>query len=241
MKRTYSSTTVAPYKKRKQYVQRVPRPRFSSRGGVHVIKRMASTQFSLWSNTGISINVATASGGYYTMGVNYSLQNIGYNVNNTSIVTAIPGIADLTSLFDSWRIKKVITRVYFSNNNSSLNSPSLGLPIIYHAIDDDSSNEEVTVSNIQQIHNTRVSQLGGGSSGNSMFSRSLYPKAALVGTGTSQMVAPGNQWIDCATPLAQTYGLKLAYDNSLNATAVDTKVGVMTLVHEVIFELKSTR
>ena len=52
------------------------------------------------------------------------------------------------ALFDTYKINNVRMKMFFTNNNTSVNSPATGLPLIHIANDFDDAQENMTVASI---------------------------------------------------------------------------------------------
>ena len=52
------------------------------------------------------------------------------------------------ALFDTYKINNVRMKMFFTNNNSSVNSPATGMPLVHIANDFDDVQENMTVASI---------------------------------------------------------------------------------------------
>ena len=230
----------------KKYGGRRTIPRGLKVSGVHAFKRMQSFNYSLWTNTGFSASNTVASGGQYQLGMAFSLGQTEVTSASGTALQAVAGASEFSALFDQWKIDRIVVRCMFSNNNSSINSPATCLPVMYTVIDHDGAGFNDTVTGLQQFHNCRVHQLGGGSDKNSVIYRKFSPRVGALGItspsgATSLLEMAKSQWIDCSTPNAVNYGFKIGYDNSMNATVTDTKIGEFNFVIEIFYALKNSR
>lgn len=208
--------------------------------GIHEFQRMTTANYSLWTNTGFSQSLSTGNTFIYlTMGINYSLQQVVNTTGGGNLVSPISGYGELTTLFDQWRIKKINVKIYFSNNNSSINTPATCLPLIYYCLDDDDAAAETGIADILQRSGVKTKQLGGPGYINLNFK----PRVNLSIPGGSNPIgsSPKGTWIDCGYPATNNYGLKLAFDNTSDYTIADTKLGIITFVTTIVYEFKNSR
>lgn len=137
--------------------------------------------------------------------------------------------ADLTSSFDAYRIKRV--DVYFTPRvNYTPDASVLTNAQLWTACDFDGNTvttlTETAAYDSAQLHDARTS-----------FVVSLKPRAALAtysGAFTSYAEAPPDQWIDCASPSVEHYGLITA----MSAQPVATVINVAARFY---IELKRSR
>lgn len=86
----------------------------------------------------------------------------------------MPGVAELQSLFDVFKIRKVSYEIYFSNNESGVNAPNTILPLLHFAND---YNDVATagLTEIQQYPGMVTYQLGK----ERRIKWSVYPRVRL--------------------------------------------------------------
>lgn len=123
----------------------------------------------------------------------------------------LPGYTEFTSLFDQYRIRKVVVR-FIPDITIATPASGTGNNVAYSAIDLDDSTAD-TITGIEQygtcvVHNNVKP-----------FSRIIYPKFAIAAySGAFTSYAQSQGWVDCASASIQHYGLKVAFaQNSGNA------------------------
>jgi hypothetical protein len=158
---------------------------------------------------------------------------IASNVNN--------GYDEFTSLFQSWRIKKVEITLTFSANSNGVTA-SYTLPIIWMANDyTDSSSTNLT--SIQQYNNVKYVQLGNGATKMEDTRYGCYPKlsaGAFQQSGVPGYFAPPKDaWIDTDYPATTHYGTKMCYD--FNASSSSSAIGNLSIYFKYFLEFKTTK
>lgn len=137
---------------------------------------------------------------------------------------AVGGAADMTALFDQWRIKGVSVKVFFTNTNSTTATTTTCMPIVFYAYDSDDI-ATPTEDIIQSYPSMKSYQWGNGSEADGALRIYFKPKAvsatgtqATGGTG-GQVQWPGSAWMDMATPSSVYFGLKMVLPANLNQSA----------------------
>jgi hypothetical protein len=197
---------------------------------VHSFQRTVSYNITLGESTGwggVSLNDIEFS---------FSLEALFVYVGGSSFATqTVPGYNELTALYERWRIKEVVCTPIFSNNNSSINSPTLALPILLCVVDYDDVSL-TTLSQIQQFSNLMVFQLGNGATGppNIRF----VPRAQTLqynGSTSAYSIASPGTWFNTDYPLVPHYALKFYFDNqSVSGTAT---IGSFSFYFTFTFEM----
>jgi len=148
--------------------------------------------------------------------------NYGFNFR----LNDIPQVTTFTSLYDSYRIKKIIIRLSPTVQSQTMSfvtltnvAASAGTPVpvgqCYWSIDHDDS-ASATMAQLRQYSTVKYQNVNKGKD----IVATIYPKIALgayAGAFTSY-ATQGNQWLDCGSPDIQHYGFKFACDayNSAN-------------------------
>lgn len=150
----------------------------------------------------------------HTLQFNFTLQGVNVYCGGTFVTTlALPNNTELTALYDQYRIDWVDCQFMFSNNQSSVNSPTSVLPICYIAKDyDDSGDAGVTA--IQQYATQQTWQLGNWR-GDGIRHVRVKPNVdvAVYNTAIANGYARGKPMlIDTSSPATPHYGIKLALD-----------------------------
>lgn len=171
--------------------------------------------------------------------LNFMLSGVNTIVNGVTVGTAsFPNVAEYTSLFDSYRIRKVEISMYYQSNSSSL-GPQVSLPNISMVNDYDDS-ASTPLQSLQQYDSYRVIQFGNNSN-NGCVKHVVYPKVeTVVNTtgGTTLSLQMSRPWLDCATNNAIYYGVKGNYDNFNVASA---NIGFITFYVKYYVEFKNSR
>jgi len=193
-------------------------PRILNNNSVVGIRRHASTfltfnNFSRWDD-----GVTSSNGLAVTFALDGCRMYVG-GVNSTS--ATIPTNTDFTTLFDSWRIRGVSVKVFFTNTTATSATTTTAMPIVYFTPDsDDVTPPDMNI--IQQYPGTKSYQFGNGATPDGCLRCYVRPKA-LNATGTqtgpTQLGAvswPALAWMDMATPANQYFGLKMVLPPDVN-------------------------
>ena len=236
------------------YNATVQRPRFSAALKYHKFVRTTSTSQTDLNITGSAgpIQVYTSNTQALQCGGSVGMNlNMFFTISGTYLVIAgtncqtltLPNYAELTQLYDQYRIDMVEVTLYFSNNSTNLSSTVVGMPIVGIVKDYDDANT-VAFSDLQQYDTFQSFQLGNATAEGGRYTIRLKPncKAACnsnsVGYGFAQM---GPQFIDCNYPLVQHYGVKLAIDPILYATGTGTQIGQLGIETKYFLTMKHSR
>lgn len=188
--------------------------------------------------------------------VNYGVSlNFGFSLGNViafyptvTVVTApVSNAAEFQALFDTYTIKNVRMKMFFSNNNSSVNSPATGLPLMHICNDFDDIAEAMTTSSILERAGVRTVQFD--AMNRQGLAHWVKPAAKQVVAQTDPVtgvqttsnagVPYGTYWIDCAVSNIVFNGIKLVYDNQ--GRAANTDIGSLTFIFEVEYCFKGYR
>jgi len=187
--------------------------------------------------TAIAINAQTATGLVTASGVSTGLYDMEFNFTQYGCLVSIGGVGiqnmnfqnagNLAALYDQYRIDKVELEIFFSNNTSSVGTPSTTLPIITIVNDYDDSNS-ITLLRANSYTNAVNWQCGRGSSGFA-FKRVLKPNVdTLVYNGvTSAYARSPPVFMDTATNNVPHYGVKMVVD-TIVPTAASTVLGYLS-------------
>jgi hypothetical protein len=171
----------------------------------------------------------------YVVGLTFSL--VGFSVYQPSVGTGTsasvtyPNYNNYLAIFDMGRIRRVTVLAYFSNNNSSTNSVTNNIPLLYSAVDYDASQNPTTGGAVLSYSNSKVIQANAMS--RPCVNETFVPRVdnALttnVLTSNFVSVAPAGTWIDTATSIAPHYGLFVAYDPQ--GATQNTSEGQLTFI-----------
>ncbi len=136
---------------------------------------------------------------------------------------AVSGYAELTALFDSYRIECVEVEFVPMYNMQSISlTGTVKVAELYTAIDYDDNNAAASLGAMNEYRTNKICTW------NQRCKRSFTPRAAaaVYGSGafTSYAQVPANQWMDCASPSVAHYGLKwgITFANTAQTTQLQT-------------------
>lgn len=212
----------------------------------HVFERTTLISVPVWTNSGIGASVNATAGAGYGMAFEFSLTQLLMNIGNGAIsgtqAVTYQGYTEFTALFDEYKILNAKIKMMFTNNNSSVNSPSTALPEFLAITDQDDSTPPADIYAVMQYQKIQIKQLG---QANDPLKRTVYPKPLVqtyrtsVTTGYSTPPAP--IWIDVNQADVPHYGCKMVFNNINNQTAVDTKLGKIDIYCTQRFVMKTVR
>lgn len=142
---------------------------------------------------------------------------LGFTYQFTWNLQQLDAYAQFTSLFDQYRIRKVVC-VFRPQFSETIYTGVLGGQSTYNysAIDYDDANA-LSDSAIREYDTCQVHK------NTDQFTRTIYPRVAVGLYGGSLFNAYGNnsnsQWIDCSNPAVPYYGLKWNTENQSNSTS----------------------
>lgn len=181
--------------------------------------------------------------------------NFGFSLGNviafypSVAVTAIPvtNAAEFQALFDTYTIKNCRMKMFFTNNNSSVNSPATAMPLIHIANDFDDINEQMTTSTILEKAGVRTLQFDAMNHKGLAHWVKPAPKQVVAQTDpltgvqtTSNAGIPfSTYWIDTAVSNIVYNGIKLVYDNQGRSSSTD--IGSLTFIFECEYTFKGYR
>lgn len=215
--------------------------------GAHQFIRTASTSsgniFGLNTNTSTGFTFNGTSTGVFNMQLAFTLSGVQVYFGGTLATTlTLPNYTELTSLYDQYRIDWVECEFYFSNNNSSVNSPQTTLPILYICKDYDDANQAF-VSDIQQYSTQETWQLGNNQGKDGKRTIRVKPNVDVVvfkDVATSGYARGKPMYIDTGSPVVPHYGIKVAYD-PIQYAATSTTVGYLGLVCRYHLSMKMSK
>jgi hypothetical protein len=195
---------------------------------VHKFTRFCSKNISLSESTGW---VATATDLEFT----FSLQQVAVYLGGVFFANiAVPNYTELSALFNSFRIDSVEMTMYFSNNNSSVNSPATGLPLM-NVVFDPTGTAACTLVQAQQYGNNKVVQLGNGADMPPKFMFKPLPSGAVYDTAILSGYGAQPSWINTTNPDVPHYGVKVVYDP---ASAGVTVIGQVQFYFKLNYSLR---
>ena len=211
----------------------------------HLFERTVLLSVPLWTNSGVGASLNATAGSGNNMAFEFSLaailMNIGTGAVSASLNQAMANVTEFTNLFDQYKIVNSKLKLMFTNNNSSINSPSTALPE-FIAMSDSDDSIPLADSAYLQYQKLQIKQLG---QANDPLKRTVYPKP-LVQTYRTAIAAGYSTpekaiWIDVVNSDVPHYGLKIAFNQYAQNTAVDTKIGKLDFYFTQRFMLRCVR
>lgn len=139
--------------------------------------------------------------------------------------------SDITNICDRYKIKKTVVRIYFNSNSNSVQS-SYSLPQVTFVPDYDDASIP-TPAAVREKMGTKIRYFGD----KNYVQITLYPRpvSEVFNTGVTTAYGVRNQqWLDCAYPNVEHYGLKMVLQN-VNLTATAFQVGFKFDVTHTIY------
>lgn len=141
----------------------------------------------------------------------------------------LPNYTELTALYDQYRIDWIELKFIFSNNTSSVNSPSTVLPTFYCVKDYDDTNTAGR-ADLEQYENCQIWQAGSQQMSDGMYIVRVRPNVDIaLYQGVTTGYARGKpMFIDTGSPNVPHYGIKVAWD-TFKSPQGSTIIGYMNL------------
>lgn len=169
---------------------------------------------------------AAAPGGC-VVGLSFSLGQINFNRSiqggaAASINVAVPGVSEMTALFQQYKVTKAVVKIVPSRPDADLASgipvsPLIaGFPTLLSVTDYDDNEATTTVAPLQECGDCRITMLDG------IKTFTVKPKFVGVVTGApSTTVAgpPTTGFLDCAQPNIEHNGIKFGLIAQANYAA----------------------
>lgn len=159
----------------------------------------------------------------------------------------VSNAAEFQALFDTYKINAVRMKMFFTNNNSSVNSPATGLPLLHIVNDFDDAIENLSVNTILERAGVRTIQYDATNAKG--ISHWVKPAAKMVvqqtdrTTGVTSVsdagVPMGATWIDTAVSNVMHNGIKIVYNNQGRNN--NTDIGSVTFMFEIEYTFKGYR
>ena len=195
-------------------------------------------------NQGSVINPPVTVAGGNAFQFNFSLSQMQTLINGGGAGTIAfaqnLNVGEYTALFDSYRIRKVQLQMVY-NADSQSQTMVTGLPNIMMVNDYDDSNNTGPTS-LVQYPSFKLIQMGSGVDNCKYWT--MVPKTQMSVETTTGAVASISgkkyDWIDCATPNAQYFGVKGFVDTQVSGGAL-SNVGFVTFYVKVWVQFKNSR
>lgn len=249
----YSQTTTQesqlsqemPYKKARTYKSRVsksykrsykPKLYKSPYSMVYPIERACQVVMGLNPSLGFYDFTSTNTSLYF--GLSFALEGVTpWLGGSVQTEVGIPSSAELQSLFDKYRIKKVEVEVFYGHNSSESTQPYL--PVITQALDFDSVNG---TNDLNEYAGAQTRQFGNNNGAhkfklyNPTIAQSVGSDAPLIAVIGAQKVSP---WLDTAAPGINHYGMRFQVSNFGSST--NALVGRFIFRFKITYEFKCPR
>lgn len=159
----------------------------------------------------------------------------------------VSNAAEFQALFDTYKINSVRMKLFFTNNNSSVNSPATGLPLLHICNDFDDASENMSVNTILERAGVRTIQYDATNAKGIAHWVKPAAKAVVQQTdpvtgaaSTSDSSVPmGATWIDTAVSNIMHNGVKIVYNNQGRNN--NTDIGSVTFIFEIEYTFKGYR
>lgn len=177
-----------------------------------------------------------ASAGSSNLQVSYALGSSDVRIGGVSIyVPGTPNVAEITSLFDQYKILRVTTRLDWSMNAYSPSADQTqALPIFYYVVDHDDSNDG-TVADLLQYSGVGTHSFLTGGYKPLIITQTPRPLRDVASTGIATGYSPmeRNPFIRTTEANVPHYGLKIALQN-MGAT-VNANIGQLLMTTYIDF------
>lgn len=197
---------------------------------VHEFTRVCSKNFPISDSTGFF-------GTNLDVEFSFSLSQVVAYLSGTLFANInVPSSFEFSSLFQEYKIKEVEVTIYFSNNNSSVNTPSNSLPLI-NVVFDPLNVAATSLTSVQQYENNKVFLLGDGASSPPKFVIKPVPSRLVYESATTNGGSPTSGWISTSQADVPHYGLKIVYD-PLTVPGVPVNIGAIGFYFRSTYQLR---
>jgi len=151
--------------------------------------------------------------------------------------------AEITNLYDNYRIKMVYVHVIPSFNSSEIAygtasaTGSMGIPMMHYTVDNDDAVVPTSRSKVTENSYAKSRRL------DSPFTIAVRPRAQNVVATTAGSAAagmlPANQWLDCDSTTVPHYGLKFWLDEFPTVTSATGSRPFLKFTCTYILEAKN--
>lgn len=202
--------------------------------------KVSSSQATITLIPAQGISIAGLTTGY-VVGMYFTTVGVGFYQPSVGIGTVVTvnysNAADYLPIFDIVRLVRVKVTGYFANNNSSVNSVTNNIPLLYTCVDYDGTSNPTTPAAVLTYDNSKVMQAN--AMGTTCINETIQPRLAVELNNailTTPYVGPSlpGTWLDSTSYTAPHYGMFLAYD-SQGATQ-NTTEGQLTIITELTVE-----
>lgn len=178
----------------------------------------------------------------------FTQQGVYYSLGGGALTSFGTGVFSnanaLAAIYDQYRITRVNVEIMYSCNNSSENSPTIALPILYAVVDYDDTAALGSSAQALGYSSCKTLQLGNSSGGGGgkqymSVSRPAVPTNVQTATGVNANGALlHSPWLNSDTTTTEHNGMKFYY---VPVTSNATLVGYVTFVFRVFFDYKNVK
>lgn len=169
----------------------------------------------------------------------FSLKQLSMYLSGVSTFNAqVPSYSEFTNLFKEWKLEKVRMKMFFTNNNSSVNSPSTALPLL-NVVFDPTNSSATSLSSALQYDNLKTFQLGNGADSPPVLEFRPQPHTLAYDGVTSGYITDKSGWVSCLYPDVPHYCVKVIYDGT-TSPGTSTLIGSVNFYFELHFSMKGT-
>jgi len=171
--------------------------------GIHNFKRSIQFNCPYIPNTGFQWATTSAFG----FSLATSLSQIGKAGGGANTTAAFSGSAELTALFDQYRIMGMTITMFFTANSSESSTAAgltQSLPCILYAEDNSDITVPASANSLCEYANLKSFQFGGGV--NKLIIK-IKPRALMTSNNGNQ-VTSANQWFTTNNATQEFYGIK---------------------------------
>lgn len=175
------------------------------------------------------------------LGINFALSRISISGSTSGAgLYNVASSSEFTSLFDNFRIAKVMMKIVWNQNIATNTSSQTPLPIVQCLYDDDDSTPPVSATELLQRPDMKVHAWGAGNSA-LIHNIPVYPHAKMGGQSVSAQlnsIASRKQWIDIGYPDTEYYGYKFYWDT---LSRYNANIGDLCIYFDIYYDFKGVR
>lgn len=225
---------------------------YGSPSTVHRFKRSIGLCFDL-NQGGATYGLKTATAGVLTpssgsgygfgMAFQFTMANVvtWHDASGSSASWAVPAVNEFQTLFDSYRIRKVVLRMVWNQNVTEVTA-GYALPMFNICNDEDDANAPLGPQELIQRAGNRLVVFGSGNR-SLIQKQTIYPKAlgnaaSSAGGSTSVTHFPSGTWYDTNDLTTNFFGCKIRWDQQ---STVNLSLGSLTIYVDYYLEMKGFR
>jgi len=200
--------------------------------GVHEFKRSLTFNCPYVPNTGFQWATTNAFG----FALSTSLSQLGKYGGGAPTYPTYSGNAELSALFDAYRIKNLRVTMFFTANSSEASTTAgltQSLPVILYAVDHTDVTVPGAATTLCEYANMKQFQFGGGTN---KLVINVKPRALITGSGNNGSIQTNvGEWFPVSGNTQEFFGLKFYSPQSGTAA---TATGNLVVIIEQTMEFK---